>query len=287
MSSYDAYNSPLLHIKFLSSPANVALIVVLILLFFFLARRKYKKYLFLFESLFLAALIGLGIYIIQHKGFDYHIIPYYGFLTILVALVVLFIFLDFCTFFDRNTKSLNAFHLIGVAIFSVAIGFGYIQLSRYALRFNLVSELNPFIDMIQEHTVKSDKVTFISSSLIPAYPTLIYAERITGTRYLHAFPIPMLYKNVHMNPDGSFPYRKLKDAPREEIQFLNELGGNVFEHKPKLIFIHSAKGCQACPEGFVIKDYLDQVGWTVQYLVSYRHLLDLSNFKVYIRSDIE
>ncbi len=144
---------------------------------------------------------------------------------------------------------------------------------------------NDFVRVIEQQVAPDEKVAFISTSVSPAYPTLIYAKRLPGTRFLHAFPIAFLYKGARPGEDGSPPYRSPSEATPEERRFLNELGGDILKHRPKLVFIETTAKCQACPKGFRVEEYLAAAGWLQRFMNDYRLTGSLHGFAVYARVD--
>ena len=125
----------------------------------------------------------------------------------------------------------------------------------------------------------------LAPSVLPAYPTLIYAKRLPGTRFLQAFPIAYLYKGVRSGEDGSPPYRSLSEATPEERRFLNELGSDILKHRPKLVFIDAMADCQACPKNFRVEEYLAAAGWLQSFMNKYELTGFLHGFAVYVRVD--
>jgi len=144
---------------------------------------------------------------------------------------------------------------------------------------------NDFVRVIEQQVAPDEKVAFISTSVSPAYPTLIYAKRLPGTRFLHAFPIAFLYKGERPGKDGSPQYRSPSEATPEERRFLNELGGDILKHRPKLVFIETTAKCQACPKGFRVEEYLAAAGWLQRFMNDYRLTGSLHGFAVYARVD--
>ena len=69
----------------------------------------------------------------------------------------------------------------------------------------------------------------------------------------------------------------------EEERFLEELGSDVLDNLPRLVFIRSAE-CDACPSDFRITDYLESHGWTERYLAAYRRLEPLGGYAIYERT---
>ena len=127
-----------------------------------------------------------------------------------------------------------------------------------------------YVDVVKKRTNKGDRVLFLSTSVDPAYPTLILSDRRPGSRYLCLLPIPLIYNSGRDPMHETFRYHKPGNRPPEETRFLEELGHDVLTNRPKLIFIDARLTCQACPPGFNIPEYLEVSGWKAEYMSNYR-----------------
>ncbi len=274
---YDAYDR--------STPAiYIAAGTVGGLLAFVVSRRTPPKHRILIEALGLSTLIATALYYVQHKGWLYHLYPMVGCLAILLTVSLLI-------FFESPTPLLTGilpkrfplrtilFAILLIGLLGGILVWSEVALAKGPRRYAFMRD---FIPLIQKNTGKDDRVAFISTSVVPAYPTLIYADRLPGTRYLVSFPIPMLYKGVHPNADGTFPYHILGTAPENEKRFLKELGSDIARYRPKLTFIQTSE-CQACPDSFRVDTYLAKSGWREMYLGAYRLMEHSNGFAVYRR----
>jgi hypothetical protein len=95
----------------------------------------------------------------------------------------------------------------------------------------------------------------------------------------------MRYRGAFQRHSGTFPYRSPSEATPEEKQFLNELGGDIVKHRPKLVFIDATDPCQACPKGFQVAEYLAAAGWLQKFVGNYRLTGYLKRFAMYCRAD--
>jgi len=140
-----------------------------------------------------------------------------------------------------------------------------------------------FAEVIDAHSAPEEPILFIATSVDPGYPVLMSLNRRPGSRYLHAFPIPMLYRSV-TNHGQDFPYRRPFEQPPAERQFLAELGTDALRNRPALIFVCMRNPCDFCPAGFRVDEYLQRTGWQAQYMKAYRLLGTVPGFAVYGRN---
>jgi len=141
--------------------------------------------------------------------------------------------------------------------------------------------MEEFLKVIETYSNPGERVSFISTSVYPKYPTLVYADRLPGTRFMSAFPIALIYSDVEASDSMDFNYRSFSDMAGEELQFLTELGEDIQANRPALVFIDAETGLQACPAGFVTYDYLAGSGWLEKYMTDYRFLLTCRGFRAY------
>jgi hypothetical protein len=237
------------------------------------------------HGLVASTLLAWGIFVAQHKGWTYHLLPAI-LLEMLLAATILIMALEA----EPVMTWLSNVRLdIRRALFLlVCICFSLLSLSMAYTLFQsgkIPDSVNDFVRLIDQKVPPDEKVAFISTSVTPAYPTLIYAKRLPGTRFLQAFPIAYLYKGVSPRSDGSPPYRSPSEATPEERRFLKELGSDILNRRPKLVFIDNGEHCQACPKGFQVEGYLEHAGWLKRFMKDYRRTESLHDFAVYTRVD--
>lgn len=142
---------------------------------------------------------------------------------------------------------------------------------------------NRFAKVIYEHSEEGDPVLFISTSTDgEAYPTLVQMKRRPGSRYLVAFPIPLLYSGVTAKANTEFPYRIGQQAPIEERRFLRDLAEDIATIRPRLIFIDNDGRSVACPEGFDMKEYLVKAGFVGAAMWGYAPISEVAGFEAYV-----
>jgi len=278
---YQVYNNPVHFGIFPQVPQKLFIATCIFLCLGVLFRYIHKKKYLLFESSILSSILGMGIYLIQQKGWPYHLFPFIGFLLNLIAII----YNTSITIIEKYQTTLSKIlKWIFFSIFFILINVSYYYFIKKTHRHHSQRMvIDEFVNFIEQHTVKTDRITFLNTSVAPGFPALNYANRLTGAKFNIAFPIPMLYKDVTMKQNSVFPYHPLNKMPKEEIEFLEASGTNILNIQPKLIFIHNASPCQACPNGFNINEYLSTVGWLEKYLDSYRYHDHIFDFVVYKR----
>jgi hypothetical protein len=237
------------------------------------------------HALVASTLLAWGIFLAQHKGWTYHLLPALS-LEMLLAATLVIMFLErvpAVSFLSKVGPAVRTgmFLFVCFCLSSLGIAMAYAVFQSG----NVPNSINDFVRVINQQVAPDEKVAFISTSVSPAYPTLISAKRLPGTRFLHAFQIAYLYKGVRSGEDGSPPYRSPSEATPEERRFLNELGSDILKHRPKLVFIDSTDNCQACPRGFRVEEYLAAAGWLQRFMNKYRLTGFLLGFAVYVRVD--
>lgn len=256
-----------------------------VLAVFLLARIRLKDRRLLLEALSLGMLFGMLIYLLQQKGWLYHLYPFLG-LTATLAALLLTLVLESPATMDQGggaiVKSWRWVVFCGI-ILTLFSGFFFFSVKAVAVAAYHNHRLRQFVPLIQAHSGAHERVAFISTDIYPANPVLLYADRLPGTRYLFSFPIAMSYIGVRANPDGSFPYRTASQRTPMEREFLLDMTADINRRRPRLVFIQQDP-CQACPEGFRITDYLKKSGWMAEALTAYLPLGHTSDYMVYFRT---
>jgi hypothetical protein len=237
------------------------------------------------HGLVASILLASGIFVAQHKGWTYHLLPAIS-LEMLLAATLVIMFLErvpAVSFLSKVGPAVRTgmFLFVCFCLSSLGIAMAYAVFQSG----NVPNSINDFVRVINQQVAPDEKVAFISTSVSPAYPTLIYAKRLPGTRFLQAAPIAFFYKGVQPAKDGSPPYRTPSETTPEERKFLNELGSDILKHRPKLVFIDATDNCQACPKGFRVEEYLATAGWLQKFMSKYRLTGSLHGFAVYVRVD--
>lgn len=238
------------------------------------------------EVLTLGLCVSYGHYLIQLKGWTYHLIPAMGFAILLVPTVLIAL--------SEAAVSDSPFRVwlsdrARVPIFCAScLGLTAIcaVMTMLSLTFHgMPTKSDAIVPAIRAYTKRADSVLVISTSVEPAYPALLQEKRLPGSRYLKSFPIAMLYKGVRPQSGTRSPYRAAQDILPEEKEFLGELGDDVLKNRPKLIIVSTQMPCQGCPEGFRIDEYLSRSGWMERFMSGYTFVEHLPGNDLYVRGD--
>ncbi|MCD4706625.1 MAG: hypothetical protein K8S62_02685 [Candidatus Sabulitectum sp.] len=229
----------------------------------------------LLELLLVASIIATGLFLLQHKGWPYQLFPAFG-------LVVVLITVSIAVVYEKHKPNGNNAKLIIIAfLLSPVVACLILSGNSFRHADSAYSSMEEFLKIIEIYSDPGERISFISTSVYPKYPTLVYADRLPGTRFMSAFPIALIYSDAEISNSGDFCYRSPPDMADEEMQFLTELGTDIRAHRPALVFVDAQVPCQACPAGFSIYDYLCDSGWLNEYLNDYRFLLTCRGFRTY------
>jgi hypothetical protein len=287
IANYDVYDQPISFFlwSYLSKFWLIQIFVLISTLILIVQPRLPRNWILQLHGLVASTLLAWGIFVVQHKGWTYQLIPAIS-LEMLLASTLVIMVLERAPALSLLSKVVLAlrtqmfsFVCFGLSLLSIAMSYAAFQSRK------VPNSINDFVSVIEQQVTSDEKVAFISTSVLPAYPTLMYAKRLPGTRFLQAFPIAYLYKGVRSGKDGSPPYRSPSEATPEERRFLDELGSDILKHRPKLVFIDSADKCLACPKGFRVEEYLAAAGWLQSFMNKYRLTGSLHGFAVYVRVD--
>jgi hypothetical protein len=213
----------------------------------------------------LATLTGAMGFVIQHKGWEYHLLP-----AMTGALAIAFLMASELTALGRRSRVSPLGSLLGVG--SLVVGFALTILAGALLLYRgaPAPSYTDFHRAIIKLSQPNERVLFIDTSTLPQHPTLMQVGRRPGSRYYgEVFTLPMLYAGVRARENEPFPYRRREQMPPEEARMLHDLVEDVHNLKPRLIFIPRG-GRLALPDGFSIEHYLDRVGWNGDALQDYR-----------------
>jgi hypothetical protein len=285
--NYDVFDSPVSEIVRQFSAKfwffQISLVIAVLLLM--LKSQLPNNWKLQIHGLTVSTLLAWGIFALQHKGWSYHLAPAIS-LEMLLATTLVIIALEWresVNLFGRLQPPIRAITVVVVclSLSVVSVGMAYARV----VSTRAPDSASDFVSLIQQQVAPHEKVTFISTIPGPGDPALVYANRVPGTRFLPVLAIALLYKGVQPRADGKPPYRSPSETTSEEKWFLGELGTDILEFRPKLVFIQSDKDCEACPKGFRIEQYLAAEGWLQRYMRNYSRTQILHDFAVYVRQD--
>ncbi|MCC6153091.1 MAG: hypothetical protein IT367_05000 [Candidatus Hydrogenedentes bacterium] len=256
--------------------AGVALVAIAMLRFYAPRMRAHVV------ALLAALVLCFAAYVIQGKGWFYHQIPVRMAATALLAFLVTSP-RDTATLLNikpylRKIAAPICFAFLAMPI----VYFSLVWHPQRAVRADYVRIMTKKILM---HAAPGDYVTFISSDLRWAYPSVIYANVKLGSRYNIDFMAPMLYHDNKGDQGKPFPYRTANEQSESEKRYLQRRAEDVERFHPKFIAIDTNAAAQALPPGFRMSDYLDANGWQ-EVLKDYEPQKDLfCGFRFYERKD--
>ena len=207
LANYGVYDHPMSDIATQFSPKFWLLqIPVILAALVLMARlRLPNNWKLLLHALVASTLLAWGIFLAQHKGWPYHLLPAIS-LEMLLAAAMVVMLLDrepAVSFLSKVGPTLRTGMFLLVcfclSLLSIAMSYALFESGK------IPNSVNDFVRVIKQQVAPDETVAFISTSVSPAYPTLIYAKRLPGTRFLQGFPIAYFYKGVRSGEDGSPP----------------------------------------------------------------------------------
>lgn len=233
-----------------------------------------------------AATIGV---FAQAKGWPYHAIPARIMLGIAVAVVLA----RLGDLWDGNRRTAGwsararpailAAGLIAVAVETGAVAVLAARPQVDEARARLIAR-DPLAAAIAAHSSAGDQIWMLSTDVAFSFPFVTQLDRRQGSRYMFAFPLPMIYRGEAAAPGGPFPYH-LSDArlAAEEARLRQDLVDDLRARQPALIAVDER--CIACPPGFTLHGYLEAAGLLEGGTGHYRELGTFRNARLYARRD--
>jgi len=189
-------------------------------------------------------LVSFAIYLQAGTVWTYRMLPMQAFLDLLFGLdlgLACFIVLD-----NLPEKAPEAVRLLSPFVLLAAVStycyreaVAYIDDIKGTNKFNLsvlgYNGTNPENDLdavfytILKHTSKQDKVVLMGPAVLPGYPAILQAGRLSGSRYLHGMILPMLHY-CRQHDLG----KKFDDMERQAVK---NYGEDILKNKPRLVFI--------------------------------------------------
>jgi hypothetical protein len=223
----------------------------------------------------IVALVSLLLVILQHKGWTYHLIPCF----VAAAVGLGYLVSDLARFLSNGYRSMV---IVCGGVLLLPMSFLNPEVRTMAedtmKQPVWVFAYNNFTEIIMTLTRRDESVLFISSSVLPAYPAITYAERNPAGRFLSAFPVAFMYnpsEGYHISPQWQ------DDEPR----YLSMLIEDVRRDQPKMIAVSFEKNVQALPSYFRIGEYLRMRGFYDSLGTDYRAVGCFMEFEILIRGD--
>jgi len=197
-------------------------------------------------ALLVAAIVSLGSYFYQAKGWPYHLVPFCFYSG--------FAFVYNVSEFSRQNPKTNLKDLVKLGLLIILIACTTtLEYHYYLKRKSLESAI---LNVIENESSVNNRVIVFSTSM-SAYPAMIQANKRPGSRFLWFFPFALLYANAH---DPNLTEEEiLSRGPLDaalETRFLRELSDDIVALKPGLIMINTNSGDQGLPYRLHFKNYL-------------------------------
>jgi hypothetical protein len=140
--------------------------------------------------------------------------------------------------------------------------------------------VDEFVRLIQSYSKPGDRVAFIDTGWMLTYPAPIRSNMLTGTQYMPTFPIAMLNKNAQLSASGGFSYKSEIELGEKARYLLDDLGTDLGDYKPSLVFINAVTCCTGCPPEFNIDKYLYEAGWFSRHMKDHKPFTEIGPFTV-------
>ena len=241
----------------------VVLCVVIMAFSLWFAVRARTSYGTLLGALSVAGLTSMAGYLLQRKGWTYHLIPVWAASTLSVAAIVA---QSLRAIPERLPRMRRDLALAAFAVAPAAAALCVISVihgGRGAAAATSAAGPNaPFDHFIEANTRPGDTVLVVSTAVMPAYPLLVIDNLRPGSRYLCSFPIAFFYFHDKW-PNGHPAYHDRASATRDEQQFLADLEQDIQTRRPSLIAVQTTGGAGLRPD-FDLNDYLEHAGTLAQ-----------------------
>jgi hypothetical protein len=212
------------------------------------------------------ACCSLLLYIVQARGWAYHLLPFYY--SVFVGTTLAFLAVRKC--FENKY-----FLFLPLATFALLIGlfFYYPGPSRLVQKIGHIAPFvfprNILVERIESLTEPHETVVFLNPEIRPGFPALTYTGRMPGIRFLTTFPIAWIFKN-------SSNYIPEKQWLHDEALFYEMLVQDVETLRPRLIFIAANDNLQGPASYFKIPEYLRIKGFFQNISLRYDKIEDIT-----------
>lgn len=234
------------------------------------------------EGLAICFLTSYAMFIVQHKGWTYHLYAALGFFALLIGTLSVAILekVDH-SFFNAARGCLNGKRGTILAIWLVMTLFCVgLASHRYLNRDTVRFRTDPLVGLFESLTRPNDSVILLAERPQQELSSVVYANRSIGSRYLTCQFLSMLIQRKHFSAKDASCRKNLGHEGR---RILDELGSDILEHRPRLVCISAAPvpawsslGC-----GTSVAELLDHVGWMGGFMGQYQYLFVLRDFRVY------
>ncbi|HMK35399.1 MAG TPA: hypothetical protein VK463_10055 [Desulfomonilaceae bacterium] len=225
-------------------------------------------------------------YIVQGKGFSYHLVPMVGATCLTAGLI--FARSAVWGLSHRHSRSSpfivpspckTLFALAG-AFTAMAIGLSYPQ----AFRNPAASHPDTaFTHAIVKYSKPGDHVLALSQHFQVVWPDLLKTGRRQASRFSVLWQAPVFNGGTRSEENGRFRYHTPDIASVYELRVMHDLEQDLRKHKPVSVVLHDPPDARGLPEEFRLRDYLDNMGFMQSLLSDYEPAERIGDFSVYRR----
>jgi hypothetical protein len=222
------------------------------------------------------AIAALLIYVVQMKGWGYHVLP-----ATMLAWAALGLLLVV-----RAARALRigAAPVLALGLALAAAIVAAFQLQAAASRDDSIrAEIAPLIELLRREA-KGAPALFLSTHLPYGFPVVNYAGATWPYRYHHLLPLPGLYHGYQPAPSRAF--RAPDEMDPVEAQFFATMVEDALRFPPRVILVDQRRQFPPISElGFDFLAYFRQDARFDRLFASYRHAGQVSRQDVYIRGE--
>lgn len=215
--------------------------------------------------------VTTGTYLLQHKGWVYHLLPARAFTALAVAGVV-----------SAVVERLRGGGVGGRRDAGWAL-VAWLGTAAAATTWPLLPAPamlpSPFAPWVERYSRPGEGVAVLSTSVPEAHPLLFVLGRRPATRFLWLFPAA-LFAARSAPPDPG----RTAALEEDERLFLQEVRADLERNRPSVIIVHAAGHCQACPPGFSLRAYLGRAR-VLDLLREYRRVATVDGYEVWVAAE--
>ncbi len=204
---------------------------------------------------------GLAVFLVQHKGFPYHLIPEVAGALLSAAAIVA----------SRATASLRESAAHGLRRFGTPFRFAAAASPVGAALLVVVTasrlpeslEVYPWTAFemeICERTSRGEEVLVFSTSVAPSYPALLRMDRRPYRKWMGPF-MGIAFARAGEPRDGAPRYSRREEMGPAERRFLDDLGKDLRSAPPRVVLVAARPPHQGLPERFDLVEYLRVAGF--------------------------
>lgn len=213
---------------------------------------------------------ALVVFLVQHRGWSYQFVPVTWGSFVLGAIAVDGV-LQRLLRDETDVLRLETLVAFGLLAFSL----GMAQDKRVVLRERPDV---PLERAVLQYTQASDSVLVLHDAVPPTYPALAVLERPLATRYLFAFPVPLIAR-ARMSADPEIH----SFADWAEQRYLRATLEDIERYEPALILMSRHK-CAECRGGIELQEFF--TSWPAlraELNTHYLEIEDMAGFRAYRR----